>query len=119
MGKKILVVDDENLVRWSVKRYLEAEGYQTLEASSGQEALRILDMENVGVMITDLMMPGMDGVELIRRARARQPHLSVLVITASHSSGMLRSARDAGAIRTFEKPIPFRDLLGTLQGLEH
>jgi len=82
---KILVVDDEHLVRWSVCRFLEGEGFVALEASSGPEALQVMQNEDIWILITDLMMPDMDGVELIRRARVHNPDLTILVITAVDS----------------------------------
>ncbi|MDF1537216.1 MAG: response regulator [bacterium] len=115
--KKILIVDDEHLVRWSVRQYLEAEGFVAVEASSGPEALEILTKDDISVLITDLIMPEMNGVELIRRAKEFDPDLSVLVITADDSSGLVLSATDAGALRTFNKPIPFVELVGALQAL--
>jgi DNA-binding NtrC family response regulator len=115
--KKILIVDDEHLVRWSVRRYLEAEGFVAVDAASGLEALEILAKDDISVLITDLIMPEMGGVELIRKARERNPDLPVLVITANDSSSLVQSATDAGAIRTFNKPIPFQELVGALQAL--
>ncbi|NOY86925.1 MAG: response regulator [Deltaproteobacteria bacterium] len=117
LSRKILVVDDEQLVRWSVRRYLEAEGFEAFEANGGVRALEILEAEPICILITDLMMPGMDGVELIRKAIKRYPALIVLVITANDSSNMVRAAEDAGAFKTFTKPIPFRELTGTIQML--
>ena len=115
--KKILIVDDEHLVRWSVRRYLEAEGFVAIDAASGPEALEILSKENISILITDLIMPEMNGVELIRKAREVNPELPILVITANDSSALVNSATEAGAIRTFNKPIPFRELVGAVQEL--
>ena len=112
---KILVVDDEHLVRWSVCRFLEGEGFIALEASSGPEALQVLQDEDIWLLITDLMMPDMDGVELIRKARVRKPDLAIFVISAVDSPGPIHSAREAGALHTFTKPIPFEKLVGTIQ----
>lgn len=112
---KILVVDDEHLVRWSVCRYLEGEEFVALEASSGPEALQVLRNEDIWILITDLMMPDMDGVELIRKARVHNPDLAILVITAIDSPGPIRSALEAGAMHTFTKPIPFEELVGAIQ----
>ena len=53
--KKILIVDDEHLVRWSVRRYLEAEGYLAIDAASGVEALEILNSDEISILITDLI----------------------------------------------------------------
>jgi len=117
VGKKgkILVVDDEHLVRWSVCRLLESEGFETVEASSGREALQVIQNEEVWILITDLMMPEMSGIELIRRARVVIPDLGILVITAVDSPGPIDSALQAGAAHTFTKPIPFDELVGTIQ----
>ena len=112
---KILVVDDEHLVRWSVCRFLEGEGFAAIEASSGPEALKVMQDEDIWILITDLMMPDMDGVELIREARIKNPDLAILVITAVDSPGPVHSAREAGALHTFTKPIPFDKLVGTIQ----
>jgi CheY-like chemotaxis protein len=60
-------------------------------------------------------MPEMDGVELIQKARTRIPDLAILVITAVDSPGPIHSAREAGALHTFTKPIPFEQLVGTIQ----
>ncbi len=114
---KILVVDDEHLVRWSLRRYLEAEGFETLDAESGVRALEILEKEPIDILITDLMMPEMNGLELIRKALVMKPELDVLVITANDSTSVIQSAEDAGAKRTFTKPIPFKELSGTIQAL--
>lgn len=117
VGKKgkILVVDDEHLVRWSVCRFLEGEGFVALEASSGPEALQVMQVEDIWILITDLMMPDMNGVELIRRARIKYPDLTIFVVTAVDSPEPIRSAHEAGAIQTFSKPIPFEELVGTIQ----
>ena len=114
---KILVVDDEHLVRWSLRRYLEAEGFYALEAESGLKALEILRKESIDILITDLMMPEMDGLELIRQALVLRPKLDILVITANDSINMVQSAEEAGAKKTFSKPIPFKELSGTIQAL--
>jgi CheY-like chemotaxis protein len=113
--RTILVVDDEHLVRWSICRFLEGEGFAALEASSGPEALRIMQEEDIWILITDLMMPDMSGIELIRRAKNKNPHLGIIVITAIDSPEPIHSAFEAGAIHTFTKPIPFDDLVGTIQ----
>ena len=113
--RKILVVDDEHLVRWSVCRFLEGEGFVAMEAASGPEALSLMQEEDVWVLITDLMMPDMCGIELIRKARNTNPDLGIIVITAVDSPAFIHSAQEAGAMQTFTKPIPFEDLVGTIQ----
>lgn len=114
---KILVVDDEDLVRWSLTRFLESEGFEAYEAEGGHKALEILETYPISVMITDLMMPEMDGIELIRTAVDKAPDLFVLVITAADSSHLVTSAQDAGAIKIFSKPLSFTDIAGTISNL--
>jgi CheY-like chemotaxis protein len=118
MGEKrlnVLVVDDEHLVRWSVCRYLEAEGFGTHEAECGNSAMEVLRQQAIDILITDIMMPFMDGIELMQQARELVPELKMLAITANDTPENLRSAQEAGAIETITKPIPFNKLMGTLQ----
>ncbi len=114
---KILVVDDEDLLRWSLTRFLESEGFEAYEAEGGHKALEILESNPIAVLITDLMMPEMSGIELIRIAVDKTPDLFVLVITAADSSQMVTSAQDAGAIKIFSKPLSFSDIVGTINDL--
>ena len=114
---KILVVDDEDLLRWSLTRFLESEGFEAYEAEGGHKALEILESYPISVLVTDLMMPEMDGIELIRIAVERTPALFVLVITAADSSHLVTSAQDVGALKIFSKPLSFSDIAGTINSL--
>ena len=78
---RILVVDDEAIVVSLVRDALEDEEYDILTASSGQEALDILSHEQLHLLVTDIRMPNMDGIELVRRARERQPDLGIIFMT--------------------------------------
>jgi DNA-binding NtrC family response regulator len=108
---KILVVDDEMLVRWSLCRHLESLGFTALEASSCEEALDVLQREGpVLLAITDLVMPGADGVELMSRAHDLDPRLPFLVVTGTSSREMIERARQAGAVQTIAKPFDLQDI---------
>jgi PAS domain S-box-containing protein len=89
----LLVVDDEDAVRKTMKRILESVGYTVLEASSGENALRICVAygDAIDLLVTDLRMPKMDGRELTRRARELRPDLRVLVVTGLADEGPLPS----------------------------
>ena len=78
----ILVVDDEEAVRRPLARNLVSAGYEVREASSADEALRMLSAADMDLLITDIRMPGMDGIELLRRAKVTSPDLEVIVVTA-------------------------------------
>lgn len=79
--KTILIVDDEMLIRWSIREALK-DRYRVLTAASVDEAVRILETETAAVLLTDLKMPGKDGVELVAHARRRAPDMKIFVITA-------------------------------------
>ena len=101
---KILVVDDETIVRESLCDWLEDVGYQVFTAENGPKALEIIKKEQPGIAITDLMMPGMDGIELMRRAKEIQPNIEVVIITAYGSIPTAIAAMKEGAYDYIEKP---------------
>ncbi|TEU16726.1 MAG: sigma-54-dependent Fis family transcriptional regulator [Dehalococcoidia bacterium] len=101
---KILVVDDEAIVRESLGDWLKDADYQVFTAESGQEALRVIEREKPVIMIADLVMPGMDGIELMKRAKARQPGIEVIIITAYASIPTAITAMKEGAYDYIEKP---------------
>jgi two-component system, cell cycle sensor histidine kinase and response regulator CckA len=80
--KTVLIVDDEDLVRRFLERALSESGYQTVVASAGEEAIAVAGgLESLDLLVTDLMMPQMNGDELARRLRATMPDLKVLYVT--------------------------------------
>ena len=96
---KIMVVDDETAMRESLAGWLHREGYGVETAPSGQEALDLLDQRGCDLMLADIKMPGMDGLELLDRVRAKHPEVMVVMITAYGSidtavAAMKRGARD-------------------------
>jgi CheY-like chemotaxis protein len=90
--ERLLVVDDDNAVRDVVVRMLSANGFGVLTASDGPEALRILGQGSVDLLFTDVVMPGMDGVELARQARQVRPGLKVLFGTGYAQKAIERDA---------------------------
>src|SRR3712207_3847037 len=78
----VLVVDDDRANLDSVARIFQREGLGTLTASNGTEALELLRRPEVSVMVTDLMMPGMDGQELLKASRTIRPDVEVVLMTA-------------------------------------
>ncbi len=79
---KILVVDDETIMRESIRDWLSDVGHQVLIAENGPQALEIIEREKPGIVISDLVMPGMDGIELPKRAKEISPTIGVIIITA-------------------------------------
>ena len=83
MVNKILVVDDEKEIRNLIEIYLKNEGYEVKKASNGEEAIKILQKEDIQLMILDIMMPKMDGIEVCKKVRE---HLSIPILMLSAKS---------------------------------
>ena len=98
MDKKILVVDDEKEIRELLEIYLTNDGYQVIKAADGEEALDILDKGDIGLMVLDIMMPGLDGLAVCRAAREKS-NLPILMLSAKSENidkvqGILTGADD-------------------------
>jgi DNA-binding NtrC family response regulator len=96
----VLVVDDEEGIRSVVTEALKGAKHATVEASDATEALRHLEDQPFDVMLSDLRMPGIDGMELVRRARAQWPAMQIIVLAAHGSIGTAVEAMKLGARRT-------------------
>ncbi len=103
--KKLLVVDDDALIRQSLSEVLRLEGYDVDEASSGGDALRALGESEPDLVITDFNMPEVDGMQLLREIRARRPGLPVILITGYGTVEQAVEAMKAGAYDYVSKPI--------------
>ncbi len=117
---KILIVEDAALLRYAFGRLLRMNGYIVRETTNGREALDCLIEFRPHVVLTDLMMPIMDGVELIRRIRShpRAGKTPVVAITADATERATRLAREAGADDVIIKPIDLPELLERLGRIE-
>lgn len=82
MNNKILILDDEDPIRQFMKINLDYQGYQTVEAASGEEALRIFDEENPAVAILDIMLPGISGYEVCEKIREKSPMTGIIMVSA-------------------------------------
>ena len=101
---KVLIVDDEAIIRDALSDWLKDIGYQVFTAENGHEALEVIERERPSIMIADLVMPGMDGIELMKRAKAQQPNIEVIIITAYASIPTAITAMKEGAYDYIEKP---------------
>jgi two-component system response regulator AtoC len=102
---RILVVDDEEGIRDFVAEALEGDGHTAVRARDGEEAAAKIRAEGFDLMITDLRMPGLDGMELVRLARSEQPEMEVIVLTAHGSVETAVEAMKLGALDYLQKPI--------------
>jgi len=115
---KILVVDDERAVRESLRRALELESYEIELAADGNEALLTLESESEpDAVILDLLMPGLDGLEVCRRLRSSGRQLPVLMLTARTEIEDRVAGLDAGADDYVVKPFALEELLARLRAL--
>lgn len=94
----VLLVDDELLVRWSLSKILSKQGFEVYTAATANEALVILEQEEVDWLVTDLKMPGMDGLELIKRLRERYPAVKLVLMSAYGSPTVAKEAKELGAM---------------------
>jgi DNA-binding NtrC family response regulator len=117
MNAKILIVDDEHSIRESVSTVLNEEGYETEKASNGKEALALINKTDFDIIITDLKMPEMDGMALLRESFRICPQTSVIIITAHASLESAIEALRMGAFDYIIKPFDFDDLILKLKRL--
>jgi len=111
---KVLVVDDEQVVLDSVRKHLQREGYQIRTVLSGAEAVAMLDSGWPEVLITDLMMPGMDGLELLQRVRDSYARIPVIMITGYATMRTAMQALRQGAFDYIAKPFTRAELQGVV-----
>ncbi len=107
---RVLVADDEPTVRHSLARLLTSRGHSVETAGDGGEACRLLVAEHFDCVLTDLKMPGADGMEVLRTARERRPDTSVIIMTAYGSVDAAVEAMRLGALQFLEKPVSSEDL---------
>ncbi len=101
---KILIVDDEAIIRDSLRDWLTDAGYEVLTAGNGVEGLELVRKEKPGVAVIDLVLPGSDGLDLLRKAKQIQPGIQVIIITAYSSVHTAIAAIKEGAYDYIEKP---------------
>jgi two-component system response regulator AtoC len=115
MPYSVLVVDDEELTLRTISRGLREEGYEVLTAGSGEDALRIFAEENPDLTLLDIVLPGLDGVEVLRRMKAANPAAIILMMSAYHMVDRAVEAMKAGAHDYLIKPFHLADLMATLR----
>ncbi len=113
MAKSILIVDDSETVRQVLQLALGNAGYQVIEAEDGFDALEKLSEAQVDMLITDLNMPNMDGLELIKKVRAGGQHrfTPIVMLTTESSEEKKKAGREAGASGWIVKPFKPEQLL--------
>jgi len=111
----VAAVDDDFRIRESIKSLLESAGYAPAMFSSAEEFLLSGTLAVATCVISDVRMPGMDGIELQRRIRLQRPTLPVILISAHHNAEVRQTAIDEGAVDFLYKPFDAADLLKIIQ----
>lgn len=112
--KKVLLIDDEEVIRNRMKKVIEKEGYETFIASGGREGMEIFAREDPDLVITDLMMPDMDGMEVMHLVKKASPGTEVILITGYGEYEMAVQALREGALDYLKKPIDIDQLIISL-----
>ncbi|MCD6485862.1 MAG: sigma-54-dependent Fis family transcriptional regulator [Syntrophobacterales bacterium] len=105
MNETILVVDDEESICLSLKGILSDEGYETLTAQSGEECLEIIEEELPSLVLLDIWLPGIDGIETLKRIKSRYPQMQVIMISGHGSVESAVTTTKLGAFDFIEKPL--------------
>ncbi len=114
MKKRVLVVDDEQTILQSVTDILEDEGFPALTAPDGNSALKIMEEDLPDLVLLDVWMPGMDGLEVLRRIRAEWPFVPVIIMSGHGNIETAVKATKLGAYDFIEKPLSYEQLLLTI-----
>lgn len=115
---KLLLVDDEEDFVFALAERLSFRKYDTRAATSGEAALSEIEKERPDIVVLDLKMPGMGGMEVLREIKARDPSIDVIILTGSVDSEIGEIAIRAGATYHIVKPMDIEDLMQKLQNIE-
>jgi CheY-like chemotaxis protein/signal transduction histidine kinase len=115
--RRVLVVDDDPSLRNLLAQALEGAGFQTFTAEDGREARRRIEAQQIDLVITDLAMPGEEGMELIRALRKEQPDVKIVVMSGAFGTDVLKVARALGAHASLVKPLSREMILQSIDQL--
>jgi two-component system, NtrC family, response regulator HydG len=110
-GRRILVADDDESVRMGLVANLELEGYSVTEACDGAQALQLLDAQNFDLVISDVVMPQANGVDVLRGLKMKNPATPLVLISAFVSETMVSEAIDEGLYTMLYKPVAMNEVL--------
>jgi DNA-binding NtrC family response regulator len=116
----ILVIEDDDSVQNLFGQFLETQGFTVSHAINGTEGMLLIKQQKPDLIITDIMMPEMDGLEVIRAVRESHPELPVIAISGGMRAvpiNFLPHAKKFGACRVFEKPVSLADMLTAINEL--
>ncbi|MFQ5646055.1 MAG: response regulator [bacterium] len=113
--KRILVVEDEEAARLKLTRLLENYDFHVVGKADGKQALEELGSNNYDLIITDLKMPQMNGIDLLREAKKINPYLGIIIVTAYGEVDTYLEAMNLGAFEYLNKPIKLEELMRVIK----
>ncbi len=113
--KSVLAIDDEQIVRISCERILRGAGYDIDTSADGKNALKMIEAKKYDVILTDLKMPGMDGLEVMSEIKKRLPGTKVIIVTGYSTVDTAARAMKMGAHSYIEKPFSPESLVAAIQ----
>ena len=116
---KILVIDDHPAVAHLVAEALQSEGHQTFVAGSGEEGLRVIQQNPPDAVFLDIVMPGIDGIEVLRRIREHHATLPVIILSGWVTERQIETARALGVTDVVRKPAPLKYSAEALARVTH
>jgi CheY-like chemotaxis protein len=114
-GRRLLVVDDDQVFRIVLRDTLTEEGYTVLVAADGREAIDVLARKPIDLILLDIVMPGIDGLTVLRRVKRFMPSIKVVVVTAYIEPLLVEEAKRLGADDFIGKPYMLPDLLEAIE----
>lgn len=108
--KKVLIVDDQNGIRILLMEVFSSEGYMTFQAPNGKIALEIVRAESPDLVLLDMKIPGMDGLEILKHIKEVNPEIKVIMMTAYGELDMIKEATELGALMHFTKPFDIDEI---------
>jgi two-component system response regulator MprA len=114
-SRLVLVVDDDEMIRRLVRTVLEADDFEVTEAKDGEQALTVIDAEHPAVVVLDVMMPGLNGVDVCRRLD--HDNVKVIILTARDDADLAEQCMQAGADAFLTKPFSSIQLLDLVEDL--
>ena len=107
---KVLIVDDQNGIRILLMEVFSSEGYETYQAANGKIALDIVKRNVPDLVLLDMKIPGMDGLEILKHIKQINPDIKVIMMTAYGELDMIKEATDLGALMHFTKPFDIDEM---------
>ncbi|HHY22372.1 MAG TPA: response regulator [Bacilli bacterium] len=108
--RKVLVVDDQYGIRVLLKEILEKDGYAMYQAANGMQALTLIEQHQFDLVLLDVKLPGMNGLEILKQVKEQYPQVEVIMMTAYGELNLIKEARKLGALAYFTKPFDISEV---------